>query len=72
MYVPYSLARFYQNSAREIMGTNYELMLQLRTDTYGMRHMGREKVCHKLLDDGRDKCVENEAALVKQLEAMCY
>ena len=71
-YIPNSLSKFYQKCARDILGINYELMLQLRTDTYGMKSMGRQQVFKALLDDDRDKCKENETILIQQLEQICY
>lgn len=71
-YIPSSLSKFFQKSARSLLGLNYELMLQLRTDTYGMKSIGKKGVCNYILDDKRDKCVENENALITMLEQMCY
>ena len=32
-YIPQSLSKFYSESARDVLATNFELLLQLRTDT---------------------------------------
>ena len=46
--------------------------MQLRTDTEGMKALGKKQVCDIILYDQRPKCQENQQILIKQLEKVCY
>ena len=71
VYIPGALQSLLRKTSRSLLHKIFKLVLQLRLDNDQLRNLTDDVIEYKLFDDHRNKCYENEADIIKELEKMC-